>query len=92
MAGIRHERVSLVSLWGYSGDTKESRERTEHRIACVWLRMSREESGMQGSPFNRVPMHRHFVLGDECCPVLQRRDMHHSVEEREGRIDVFARH
>jgi hypothetical protein len=52
----------------------------------------RKWAGMQASHFNRVMMLRHFVMGEECCPVLQRRDMHHSVEEGERRIDVFARH
>jgi hypothetical protein len=41
----------------------------------------RKCAGMQGRHFNRVHLLRHFVLGVECCPVLQRRDMQHFVEE-----------
>jgi len=44
----------------------------------------RKYAGMQGCHFNRVPMLRHFVSEVECHPVLQRRDMHHSVEEGDG--------
>jgi len=48
----------------------------------------RKYAGMQacrqGSPFNQVPMLRHFVLGKACHPVLQLRDMQHFVEEGDG--------
>jgi len=35
----------------------------------------------EGRHFNRALMLRHFVLGEKCRPVLQRRDMQHHVEE-----------
>ncbi len=38
----------------------------------------------EGSHFSRVPILRHFVLGVECSPVLQWRDMQHSGRERDG--------
>jgi len=44
----------------------------------------RKWAGIPGSHFRRVHMLRQCVLGAECRPVLQLRDVQHCVEEGDG--------